>query len=189
MMTFPERTGVPDAPGIAVYCGAREDVDRRWLDAAREVGRAIAERGGRIVYGGGGRGLMGHLANGALEAGGYVTGVIPASMVEKEAAHTGVQDMRIVETMHERKALITALSDGFLALPGGVGTLDELFEAITWRQLGIHEHPIAIHNADGYYDDLWSFLTTAAERDFVPRSTFDRIRCSPDAAELLDWLV
>lgn len=188
MMNLPERTGVPSSFGVAVFCGAREAVPDAWLQTARSVGTQIAERGFRVVYGGGGLGLMGHLATATLEHGGSITGVIPHSMVDKELAHPGVEDMRRVETMHERKALMASLADGFLALPGGVGTLDELFEAITWRQLNIHRCPIAILNTDGFFDPIWSFLETASRQDFVPKSTMQCIRCSDDPGELLDWL-
>lgn len=189
MMKLPARVGVGDAFGVGVYCGAREGVDARYLASAHEVGRAIAGRGLRVVYGGGGLGLMGRLASGALQAGGEVTGVIPAEMVGKERAHPGVGDMRVVGTMHERKALITALSDGFLALPGGVGTLDELFEAMTWRQLGVHDCRIALLNVDGFFDELWVFLRGLVVGGFVAEETLGAIGCVAEIDGVLDWLV
>jgi uncharacterized protein (TIGR00730 family) len=149
---------------LCVFCGSSSGVDARYLAAARELGRALASGGVRLVYGGASVGLMGAVADAALEAGGDVVGVIPEALERKEVAHRGLADLRIVRSMHERKALMAELSDGFVALPGGVGTLEELFEVWTWGQLGYHAKPCAIYNVAGFYTGLIAFLdhTTAA---------------------------
>ena len=139
---------------VAVYCGAATPADPRWVELAREVGDTLARRGIGVVYGGGRRGLMGAVADGALAAGGEVIGVIPDALAEAELAHTGVSQLIQVQTMHERKACFTQLSDGFITLPGGVGTMDELWEAVSWSQLGYHALPVGLLNAYGYYDKL-----------------------------------
>lgn len=143
---------------ICVYCGSNPGLHPEYRAAAHEVGTVFAERNIRLVYGGGRVGLMGIMADACLAAGGLVTGVIPRKLMEKEVEHQGVTDMHVVETMHERKALMTKLSEGFIALPGGYGTLDELFEALTWQQLGYHQHPVGLLNVAGFYDKLLDFL-------------------------------
>lgn len=160
---------------VAVYCSARDGLAPGFVDAAREVGRTLAERGIRVVYGGGGAGLMGEVANAAMGAGGEVVGVIPRSMVESERAHRGVTELIVIETMHERKQIMADRADAFLALPGGVGTLDEVFEAITWNQLAIHDKPIGFLDLDGFYDPLRRFLGGAAAGGFIPASTMERL--------------
>ncbi|MCM2315686.1 MAG: TIGR00730 family Rossman fold protein [Thermoanaerobaculia bacterium] len=152
---------------IAVFCGSATGRDPRHLDAARELGRALVERNIGLVYGGGSIGLMGAIADAVLEAGGEVIGVIPRTLWEREVGHRGLTDLRIVETMHERKAMMAELSDAFVALPGGLGTLEELFEAWTWSQLGLHRKPCALLDAGGYYDDLVTFLDGAVAAGFV----------------------
>ncbi|MDB5713449.1 MAG: family Rossman fold protein [Sphingomonadales bacterium] len=142
---------------IAVYCGSATPADPVYVDVARAVGRGLAERGIGVVYGGGRLGLMGAVADSALEAGGEVIGVIPRALVDAEVAHRGCTELRVVENMHERKALFTDLSDGFITLPGGVGTMDELWEAISWAQLGYHEKPVGLLNVAGFYDGLIAF--------------------------------
>ena len=155
-------------PGrIAVFCGSATGRDPRYVAEARELGRAIAGRGIGLVYGGGSIGLMGAIADAVLEAGGEVIGVIPRTLWEREVGHRGLTELRIVETMHERKAMMAELADAFVALPGGLGTLEELFEAWTWSQLGLHRKPCAILDANGYYDDLVSFLDKAVAAGFV----------------------
>lgn len=162
------------ARAICVFCGSASGARPEYVDAAREAGAAIASRGARVVYGGGGRGLMGALADGALAAGGMVTGVIPHWMVEKEAAHKGVADMRRVGSMLERKTLMAELSDAFLVLAGGLGTMDELFEMLTWSQLGLHgrEKPTAVLNTRGFYDHLDAWLARAREDGFIRSSAW-----------------
>jgi uncharacterized protein (TIGR00730 family) len=152
---------------LAVYCGSATPEDPRYVDLAREVGRELARRGIGVVYGGGKLGLMGALADGALGAGGEVVGVIPEAMVQAEVANLACTELRIVKTMHERKAAFTELGDGFLTLPGGVGTMDELWEAVSWSQLGYHAKPIGLLNAFGFYDRLIEFNRHMVEVGFV----------------------
>jgi len=152
---------------LAVYCGSATPADPSYIDLARTVGRALAERGIGVVYGGGKLGLMGAIADAALEAGGEVIGVIPEALVNAEVAHRGCTELHKVQTMHQRKALFTDLSDGFLTLPGGVGTQDELWEAISWAQLGYHEKPVGLLNTNGFYDHLIAFNAHMVEVGFV----------------------
>lgn len=143
---------------LCVYCGSRPGTDPRQAELARAVGRWIGRHGGQLVYGGGRAGLMGAVAEATLQAGGRVVGIIPEMLVEREWAYTDCTELHIVSTMHERKRLMAERSDAFLALPGGIGTFEELFEVWTWRQLGYHDKPVGILNAHGYYDGLLSFL-------------------------------
>ena len=152
---------------IAVYCGSATPPDRRYLDLAAEVGRALAGRGIGVVYGGGRLGLMGALADAALGAGGEVVGVIPEAMVSREVANHACTELRVVPGMHERKLAFTELADGFLTLPGGVGTMDELWEAVSWAQLGYHAKPVGLLNAFGYYDGLLAFNRHMVETGFI----------------------
>jgi uncharacterized protein (TIGR00730 family) len=138
-----------------------------YAHAAKEFGRALFRRGYGLVYGGGNVGLMSVLADAVLEQGGHVTGVIPDSLVSKEVAHLGLSDLRVVHSMHERKALMAELSDGFVALPGGIGTMEEFFEVLSWAQLGIHEKPCGLLNVAGYYDPLIEFVDQAVLKDFI----------------------
>ena len=142
---------------IAVYCGSATPADPLYIDTARLVGRTLAQKGIGVVYGGGRLGLMGAVADSALEAGGEVIGVIPEALVGSEVAHKGCTELHVVPGMHERKRMFTDLSDGFLTLPGGVGTMDELWEAISWAQLGYHAKPVGLLNAAGFYDQLIAF--------------------------------
>jgi uncharacterized protein (TIGR00730 family) len=185
-----EMTGGSLAPKrIAVFCGARPGSRPRYAEAAAGVGRMLAERGIGLVYGGGGIGLMGALADAALAAGGEVIGVIPAVLADREQAHPGVKTMHVVTTMHERKALMTRYADAFLALPGGFGTLDELFEAITWRQLGYHDKPCAVLDVDGYFAGLAAFIERAVDEGFVRASEWAKLRTGSDAGALIDGLL
>lgn len=170
---------------LAVYCGSATPADPRYMALARETGAALAERGIGVVYGGGKAGLMGAVADGALAAGGEVIGVIPTALVNLEVAHKGLTELHVVETMHQRKQAFTDLADGFITLPGGVGTMDELWEAISWAQLGYHAKPVGLLNAFGYYDGLIAFNTHMAEVGFV-RSAHREILI---AAESLDDLL
>jgi uncharacterized protein (TIGR00730 family) len=142
---------------IAVYCGSATPADPVYMETARLVGRTLAEKGIGVVYGGGRLGLMGAVADAALAAGGEVIGVIPEALVGSEVAHKGCTELHVVPGMHERKRMFTDLSDGFLTLPGGVGTMDELWEAISWAQLGYHSKPVGLLNAAGFYDQLIAF--------------------------------
>ena len=142
---------------IAVYCGSATPADPRYIELAQQVGRTLAEGGIGVVYGGGKLGLMGAVADSALAAGGEVIGVIPEALVNSEVAHRGCTELHVVSGMHERKLAFTNLSDGFLTIPGGVGTMDELWEAVSWAQLGYHAKPVGLLNAFGFYDQLLAF--------------------------------
>ena len=152
---------------LAVYCGSASPPDPRYMALAADVGAALARRGIGIVYGGGKVGLMGALADAALAAGGAVIGVIPTALMGRELAHPGCTELIVVETMHQRKQLFTDLADGFVTLPGGVGTMDELWEAVSWAQLGYHTKPVGLLNAFGYFDHLLAFNRHMAEVGFV----------------------
>ncbi|HOM13796.1 MAG TPA: TIGR00730 family Rossman fold protein [Rubrivivax sp.] len=155
----------PSRPvSLCVFCGSRSGQRAQFAAAAREVGTRIGQLGWQLVYGGGSTGLMGELADAALAAGARVIGVIPQSLMQRELGHPRLSEQHVVQTMHERKRLMAEHSDAFLALPGGIGTLEELFEVWTWRQLGYHDKPLGLLNTDGYYDKLLAFVahTTAA---------------------------
>lgn len=152
---------------LAVYCGSASPADTRYIELARDVGRELAERGIGVVYGGGRLGLMGAVAAGALEAGGEVIGVIPHALANSEVANHDCTELRTVGGMHERKQAFTDLSDGFVTIPGGVGTMDELWEAVSWAQLGYHTKPVGLLNAFGFYDHLIAFNRHMAEVGFV----------------------
>jgi hypothetical protein len=150
-----------------VYAGSHEGVRARYRDVAVELAQTLVADDIGIVYGGGAVGLMGALADAAIDAGGAVTGVIPRTLLEREIAHAGLADLRLVASMHERKALMADLADAFIALPGGYGTLEELIEALTWTQLGLHLKPCGLLNVDGYYDELIAFLDNAVTEGFL----------------------
>ena len=152
---------------LAVYCGSNMGSAPRFEEQARRLGERMAERGVDLVYGGGHRGLMGVVADAVLAGGGRAYGVIPQALVDLEVAHTGLTELHIVQTMHERKKLMTDLTDAFVAIPGGVGTFDELFEAWSWNALGYHAKPFAVLNEDGFWDHLLAFLDTATESGFI----------------------
>lgn len=152
---------------LAVYCGSATPADPIFIEAARHVGRTLAARGIGAVYGGGRLGLMGAVADAALEAGGEVIGVIPDALVGAEVAHRGCTQLHVVQTMHQRKQLFTDLSDGFVTLPGGVGTMDELWEAISWSQLGYHQKPVGLLNVGGFYDQLIGFNRQMVAAGFI----------------------
>lgn len=173
---------------ICVFAGSASGTREAYANAASELGRAIAERGCRVVYGGGRVGLMGVLADAALAAGGEVIGVIPEALMRKEVGHEGLTELRVVQTMHQRKALMSELSDGVVALPGGLGTLEELFEILTWAQLGIHAKPCGVLNADGYYDDLLRFLDQTVGEGFVRGEHRDMILAATEASALIDLM-
>jgi len=152
---------------VCVFAGSSPGVLAAYADCATALGRELASQGIGVVYGGAQVGLMGLLANAALGEGGEVIGVIPQALLAKEVAHSGLSQLRVVASMHERKAMMAELSDGFVALPGGIGTLEELFEVLTWNQLGLHAKPCAILNVAGYYDHLLTFLEHATSEHFV----------------------
>ncbi len=160
---------------LAVYCGSATPPDPRYVELAREVGETLAARGIGVVYGGGKVGLMGALAQGALEAGGEVIGIIPEALEGHELANRNCTELHVVRTMHERKQAFTDMSDGFITLPGGVGTMDELWEAVSWAQLGYHTSPVGLLNAFGYYDKLLEFNRQMGETGFVREAHRDII--------------
>jgi uncharacterized protein (TIGR00730 family) len=171
---------------LAVYCGSATPQDSVYIEAARAVGKTLAERGITVVYGGGRLGLMGAVADSALAAGGEVIGVIPEALRDAEVAHTGCTELHIVPGMHERKKLFTDLSDGFVNLPGGVGTMDELWEAISWAQLGYHDKPVGLLNIAGYYDQLIGFYQHMAKVGFVRKQHKDIMLVDSNITALLD---
>lgn len=152
---------------LCVFCGSSAGQDPIYLETAHRLGAALAQNGIELVYGGASVGLMGAVADAVLAEGGRVIGVMPQALVDKEIAHTGLSDLRVVGSMHERKAMMAELSDGFIALPGGLGTFEELFEVWTWAQLGYHKKPCALLNVAGFYDKLADFLDDVVERGFV----------------------
>lgn len=153
--------------GICVFTGSRHGLRPEYAEVAKQLGRELVARGYGLVYGGGKVGLMTVIADAVLALNGNVTGVIPNSLVSKEVAHFGLSDLRVVGSMHERKALMAELSDGFIAMPGGIGTMEEFFEVLSWAQLGLHEKPCGLLNVAGYYDPLIQFLDHAVEQDFI----------------------
>ncbi|KLE34729.1 TIGR00730 family Rossman fold protein [Aurantiacibacter luteus] len=171
---------------LAVYCGSASPADPAYLELARHVGRTLAERGIGVVYGGGKAGLMGAVASAALEAGGEVIGVIPQALVDMEVANRDCTELHVVQTMHQRKQAFTDLSNGFVTLPGGVGTLDELWEAISWAQLGYHQKPVGLLNALGYYDGLVAFNRHMADVGFVREAHRGIMIVGETIEELLD---
>ena len=174
---------------VCVYCGSRPGNHPEFTNIAKQVGTWIGAHGGQLVYGGGRNGLMGTVADSALAAGGRVIGVIPKSLVDKEQAHDGCTELHIVETMHERKRIMADHADAFLALPGGIGTLEEFFEVWTWRQLGYHDKPIGLLNMNGYYDSLLAFLTASVGEGFMPDWLMPLITVGVKAEPLLESLV
>ncbi|WP_029524603.1 LOG family protein [Polaromonas glacialis] len=174
---------------LCVYCGSRPGNSPEFAALAREVGSWIGRHGGQLVYGGGHNGLMGILADAALAAGARVIGVIPKALVEKEWAHTGCTELHVVENMHERKRIMAEHADAFLALPGGIGTLEEFFEVWTWRQLGYHDKPVGLLNLGGFYDSLLTFLNSAVSSGFMNEWQMGLIRTGSDAELLMAELV
>ncbi len=170
---------------LCVFCGASPGARPEYLETARKVGRIIAERGLKMVYGGGSVGLMGAVADACLEAGGQVTGVITRQLSEWEVGHSRLTEIEIVGSMHERKARMATLSDAFVALPGGIGTLEELFEALTWAQLELHTKPCALLNVEGYYDHLEAFMKHMVGERFLLKEHGDMLLCGPDFEALL----
>jgi uncharacterized protein (TIGR00730 family) len=173
---------------VCVFAGSASGNDPKFAEAARAMGEAIARRKLGMVYGGSALGLMGACADAVLASGAEVIGVLPRALAAREIAHAGLTEMRIVASLHERKAVMAALSDGFVALPGGCGTLDELFEAITWRQLALHDKPIALLDRDGYYAKLIAFLEDAQRSGFVPASVLARLAVRRTPNDVLDAL-
>lgn len=173
---------------VCVFCGARDGFKPSYRAAARALGAELARRGLELVYGGAAVGLMGAVADAVLEGGGRVTGVLPRGLARKEFAHPDVDDLRYVSTMSERKALMEQLSDAFVALPGGYGTLDELFEVTTWAQLGLHQKPIGVLNTDGFFDPLLSWVSRAVSDGFIPEGLQNALAVERDPGALIELL-
>jgi uncharacterized protein (TIGR00730 family) len=174
---------------LCVYCGSRPGAQPVYAESAVAVGTWIGQHGGQLVYGGGRNGLMGIVADATLAAGGTVVGVIPTALVEKEWAHNGCTELLVVETMHDRKRIMAERADAFLALPGGIGTFEEFFEAWTWRQLGYHSKPVGLLNVAGVYDGLSDFLQTIVREQFIHDWQMQLIRIGADIPQLLQHLV
>lgn len=182
-------TAAAPAFSLCVYCGSRPGHDPRWTDAAQAVGGWIGRHGGQLVYGGGNQGLMGRVADATLQAGGRVVGIIPESLVIREFAKHDCSELHVVQTMHQRKHMMAERADAFLALPGGIGTFEELFEVWTWRQLGYHDKPIGLLNVGGYYDTLQAFMAQTVQAGFVSDWQTGLVEVDTEASTLLPRLV
>ncbi|MDR4504971.1 MAG: TIGR00730 family Rossman fold protein [Candidatus Scalindua sp.] len=174
---------------ICVFCGSNRGARIAYTDVAQQLGKAIVSKGLGLVYGGGDVGLMGIIADAVLQKKGEVIGVIPHSLAKKEVAHSGLTELRLVASMHERKAMMEELSDGFIAMPGGFGTLEELFEVVTWAQLGLHSKPIGLLNVEGFFDLLLEFLNHVHKERFVQAKYRHLILKSHSPEKLLDMLI
>lgn len=173
---------------LAVYCGSSMGTNPRFAEVARSLGAEMAARGIGLVYGGGRLGLMGVVADAVLEAGGEVYGVIPQALVDLEVAHSGCTELHLVDTMHERKAMMTDLTDAFVAIPGGIGTLDELFEAWSWNALGYHAKPFALLNVDGFWDGMITFLDTVTTSGFMSPARRAQLLVADEIEDVFDRL-
>jgi uncharacterized protein (TIGR00730 family) len=171
---------------VAVYCGSRFGHSPAFADAARTLGELIGKSGATLVYGGGRVGLMGAVADAVMACGGQVIGVIPQALMDREVGHEGLTELHVVQTMHERKQLMAERADAFISLPGGIGTLEELYEVWSWQQLGYHDKPVALLNVDGYYDALLQFHRVMHRRGFVSDAQFNALLVETDPARLLD---
>jgi uncharacterized protein (TIGR00730 family) len=173
---------------LCVYCGSRPGESPAYAEAARAVGQEIGKRGWQLVYGGGRAGLMGVVADAALAAGASVVGVIPHSLMNRELGHRGLTELHVVDTMHQRKTMMAERSDAFLALPGGIGTFEELFEVWTWRQLGYHDKPVGLLNVAGYYDALLGFLAHSESQGFMAAAQTELLQVGTDPVALVERL-
>lgn len=173
---------------LAIYCGTSRGSRPEYLAAARAFGQRVALRGHTIVYGGGNVGLMGAVADGALQASGRIIGIMPRVIANMNITHTGLSEIRMVETMHDRKLQMAQLANGFVALPGGYGTLEELLEALTWRQLQVHRNPCGLLNVRGFFDRLVGFIDHVAAEGFLPTEEVARLFVSEDGDRLLDQM-
>lgn len=174
---------------ICVYCGSKPGDQDIYTQCAQQVGQWIGQHGGQLVYGGGRNGLMGTVADATLAAGGRVVGIIPQALVEKEWSHTECTELHVVQTMHERKQMMAERADAFLAIPGGIGTLEEFFEAWTWRQLGYHNKPIGLLNTSDYYKPMLNFLDSVVQKEFMGEWQMDLIQAHADLSILLPNLI
>jgi uncharacterized protein (TIGR00730 family) len=175
----------PHTTTICVYCGSRHGNQAAYTAAARDLGTAIGSRGWQLVYGGGKVGLMGEVADATMAAGGRVIGVIPESLKQREVEHQGLDELHVVPTMHLRKQMMAERADAFVALPGGIGTLEELYEVWTWRQLGYHRNPIGLLNTAGYYDDLLRFMHHSVAEGFLSAEQMAAVQVGTDPQALL----
>ena len=171
---------------LCVFCGTNAGSRPEYGAAARELGALLAAEGIELVYGGASVGIMGELADAVQEGGGHVTGIIPQQLIQKEAAHRGISDLIVVASMHQRKSQMADLSDGFIALPGGIGTMEEFFEVLSWAQLGIHDKPCGLLNTAGYFDNLIRFLDSALDQDFLKPKHRALVIVENEPAVLLD---
>jgi uncharacterized protein (TIGR00730 family) len=171
---------------ICVYCGSNPGKSAEFLESARSLARALVQRDICLVYGGASVGIMGEIADNVLAGGGQVIGVIPQALADKEVSHAGLTELKIVDSMHERKAIMADISDGFIALPGGLGTLEEIFEVLTWAQLGFHKKPCALLNVKGYYDKLIQFLNHAVAEGFVAKPHREMLLVEKEPHRLLE---
>ena len=170
---------------VCVYCASNDGARPAYIAAARAFGRLLAERGIEVAYGGGRSGLMGALADAAMEAGGTVIGVMPHALVEREVAHTGLSRLHVVDSMHTRKAMLADMADAFVALPGGIGTLEEFFETWTWAQLGVHRKPVGLLNVDGFWDPLVALIDHLSAEGFLRGTPRDSLRVHADGDAML----
>ena len=173
---------------LCVYCGSRHGAKSSYTDAARALGSALGRRGWQLVYGGGKVGLMGEVADAVKAAGGRVVGVIPETLMKREVGHTGLDELHVVPTMHMRKQMMAERADAFVALPGGIGTLEEFFEVWTWRQIGYHDQPVGLLNVDGFYDGLLQFLRQTVDQGFLAAAQLESIHVDTDPVALLERL-
>ncbi|APR94243.1 hypothetical protein PATSB16_09010 [Pandoraea thiooxydans] len=173
---------------VCVYCGASTGVRPAYAQAAALLGRRLAERGIRLIYGGGKVGLMGVVADAVLEHGGQAIGVIPEALLKKEVGHHGLTELHVVANMHQRKQMMADQADAFIAMPGGIGTCEELFEVFTWLQIGYHAKPIGLLNVEHYYDPLLGFLQHMVTENFLQRAQLDQLQIADEPATLLDRL-
>jgi uncharacterized protein (TIGR00730 family) len=180
--------GMSKITSLCVYCGSSAGLNPEYAERAYAFGQLIARRGIDMVYGGGRVGLMGKVADGVLAEGGRVIGVIPRHLMEKEVGHTGLSELHVVETMHERKTRMFELSDGFVALPGGFGTMDEMFEMLTWAQLGLHNYPCAFLSTRGFYAPLQQSVEHMVAEGFVRQAQRDSLWFGDDAETMFEWM-
>jgi uncharacterized protein (TIGR00730 family) len=179
---------MPHPTALCVYCGSSSGKHPEYLEQARAFGAEMARRGIALVYGGGKVGLMGAVADAVIAGGGKVIGVIPRQLVEREVAHTGLSELVVVETMHQRKTRMFELSDAFVALPGGFGTMDEMFEMLTWAQLGLHRYPCAFLNVRDYYERLRGMMDHMADEGFITAGQRESVWFGDDMQALFDWM-
>lgn len=191
MYFWPQSINIPirKMKRLAVFCGSKTGKNPVYAKAAREFGQILAKNNVEIVFGGGKVGIMGIVADAALAAGGKVIGIIPEKLMDMEVGHTGLTELHVVKTMHERKAMMAMLADGFVALPGGIGTIEEIIEVYTWHQIGYHTKPCAFLNTNGYWDQLIGFIQHMVNEGFLPESQKDELLIASGPEEMLNALM